>query len=185
MRFWGKNKYGDKKTSRDKMICGSDSLDGDYGDTGPLLGEGALHKYKIILINNNNNNNKNDNNNLKIFHITENSHWSIAAWYSLPSQQGRRTCRRPAVLIWCWIAASETWRRTRSRLLRWSEGAVLRSPAWLWNLLSGRTTRCRSSPAPTTTGAWTTSSWRRWRQTHTEEAMLKLRVEFSVSPYWY
>ncbi|XP_030269553.1 unconventional myosin-IXAa isoform X7 [Sparus aurata] len=40
MRFWGKNKYGDKKTSRDKMICGSDSLDGDYGDTGPLLGEG-------------------------------------------------------------------------------------------------------------------------------------------------
>lgn len=43
MRFWGKNKYGDKKTSRDKMICGSDSLDGDYGDTGPLLGEGALH----------------------------------------------------------------------------------------------------------------------------------------------
>uniref|UniRef100_A0A671V3P1 Myosin IXA n=1 Tax=Sparus aurata TaxID=8175 RepID=A0A671V3P1_SPAAU len=34
MRFWGKNKYGDKKTSRDKMICGSDSLDGDYGDTG-------------------------------------------------------------------------------------------------------------------------------------------------------
>lgn len=43
MRFWGKNKYGDKKTSRDKMICGSDSLDGDYGDTGPLLGEGVLH----------------------------------------------------------------------------------------------------------------------------------------------
>ncbi|XP_073320584.1 unconventional myosin-IXAa isoform X3 [Pagrus major] len=39
MRFWGKNKYGDKKTSREKMICGSDSLDGDYGDTGPLLGE--------------------------------------------------------------------------------------------------------------------------------------------------
>ncbi|XP_029313509.1 unconventional myosin-IXAa isoform X2 [Cottoperca gobio] len=40
MRFWGKTKYGDKKTSREKLICGSDSLDGDYGDTGPLLGEG-------------------------------------------------------------------------------------------------------------------------------------------------
>ncbi|XP_053175156.1 unconventional myosin-IXAa [Scomber japonicus] len=39
MRFWGKTKYGDKKTSREKLICGSDSLDGDYGDTGPLLGE--------------------------------------------------------------------------------------------------------------------------------------------------
>ncbi|KAM9366319.1 unconventional myosin-IXAa [Symphorus nematophorus] len=40
MRFWGKNKYGDKKTSREKLICGADSLDGDYADTGPLLGEG-------------------------------------------------------------------------------------------------------------------------------------------------
>lgn len=42
MRFWGKTKYGEKKTSREKLICGGDSLDGDYGDTGPLLGEGAL-----------------------------------------------------------------------------------------------------------------------------------------------
>ncbi|XP_047196371.1 unconventional myosin-IXAa isoform X3 [Hippoglossus stenolepis] len=40
MRFWGKNKYGDKKSSREKLICGADSPDGDYGDTGPLLGEG-------------------------------------------------------------------------------------------------------------------------------------------------
>ncbi|XP_051792515.1 unconventional myosin-IXAa isoform X4 [Acanthochromis polyacanthus] len=40
MRFWGKTKYGDKKTSREKLICGADSLDGDYGDTGPLLGDG-------------------------------------------------------------------------------------------------------------------------------------------------
>ncbi|XP_063737565.1 LOW QUALITY PROTEIN: unconventional myosin-IXAa [Eleginops maclovinus] len=40
MRFWGKTKYGEKKTSREKLICGGDSLDGDYGDTGPLLGEG-------------------------------------------------------------------------------------------------------------------------------------------------
>ncbi|XP_071345310.1 unconventional myosin-IXAa isoform X2 [Trachinotus anak] len=40
MRFWGKSKYGDKKASREKLICGADSLDGDYGDTGPLLGDG-------------------------------------------------------------------------------------------------------------------------------------------------
>uniref|UniRef100_A0A8C4HR79 Myosin IXA n=1 Tax=Dicentrarchus labrax TaxID=13489 RepID=A0A8C4HR79_DICLA len=42
MRFWGKTKYGDKKTSREKLICGGDSLDGDYGDTGPLLGDMSL-----------------------------------------------------------------------------------------------------------------------------------------------
>lgn len=47
MRFWGKTKYGDKK-SREKLICGADSLDGDYGDTGPLLGEGALRRSKYI-----------------------------------------------------------------------------------------------------------------------------------------
>ncbi|XP_029961654.1 unconventional myosin-IXAa isoform X3 [Salarias fasciatus] len=39
MRFWGRPKYGEKKTSREKLICGADSLDGDGGDTGPLLGE--------------------------------------------------------------------------------------------------------------------------------------------------
>ncbi|XP_076011513.1 unconventional myosin-IXAa isoform X2 [Genypterus blacodes] len=39
MRFWGKTKYGEKKT-REKLICGADSLDGDNGETGPLLGEG-------------------------------------------------------------------------------------------------------------------------------------------------
>ena len=48
MRFWGKTKYGDKK-SREKLICGADSLDGDYGDTGPLLGEGASWKCKYIV----------------------------------------------------------------------------------------------------------------------------------------
>lgn len=48
MRFWGKTKYGDKKTSREKLICGADSMDGDYGDTGPLLGEGASSKSKHI-----------------------------------------------------------------------------------------------------------------------------------------
>lgn len=50
MRFWGKTKYGDKKTSREKLICGADSMDGDYGDTGPLLGEGALPKTQNTSI---------------------------------------------------------------------------------------------------------------------------------------
>ncbi|XP_028294897.1 unconventional myosin-IXAa isoform X3 [Gouania willdenowi] len=39
MRFWGKNKHLEKKTSREKLICGADSVDGDYGDTGLLLGD--------------------------------------------------------------------------------------------------------------------------------------------------
>ncbi|CAI5644842.1 unnamed protein product [Oreochromis niloticus] len=38
-RFWGKSKYVDKKTSREKLICGAETLDGDTGDTGPLPGE--------------------------------------------------------------------------------------------------------------------------------------------------
>lgn len=51
MRFWGKSKYGEKKTSREKLICGGDSPDGDYGDTGPLLGEGAFkQKGKKIAV---------------------------------------------------------------------------------------------------------------------------------------
>lgn len=44
MRFWGKTKYGEKKTSREKLICGVDSLDGDNGETGLLLGEGVFSK---------------------------------------------------------------------------------------------------------------------------------------------
>ncbi|XP_053720362.1 unconventional myosin-IXAa isoform X4 [Synchiropus splendidus] len=40
MRFWGKTKYGEKKTSREKLICGSDSLDGESGETGISLGDG-------------------------------------------------------------------------------------------------------------------------------------------------
>ncbi|XP_040025325.2 unconventional myosin-IXAa isoform X6 [Gasterosteus aculeatus] len=40
LRFWTKPKYGEKKTSREKLICGADSPDGDYGETGPLLGDG-------------------------------------------------------------------------------------------------------------------------------------------------
>lgn len=50
MRFWGKTKYGDKKTSREKLICGADSLDGDYGDTGPLLGEGSLSQIQNTFL---------------------------------------------------------------------------------------------------------------------------------------
>lgn len=46
-RFWGKSKYGDKKTSREKLICGAEALDGDTGDTGPLLGEGVISKSKM------------------------------------------------------------------------------------------------------------------------------------------
>ncbi|KAM8894379.1 unconventional myosin-IXAa isoform 3-T4 [Spinachia spinachia] len=40
IRFWRKTKYGEKKTSREKLLCGVDLLDGDYGETGPLLGDG-------------------------------------------------------------------------------------------------------------------------------------------------
>ncbi|XP_061133421.1 unconventional myosin-IXAa isoform X2 [Syngnathus typhle] len=40
MRFWGKTKHGDKKASREKLIYGGDSLEGDIGDSGPLLREG-------------------------------------------------------------------------------------------------------------------------------------------------
>ncbi|XP_037547575.1 unconventional myosin-IXAa isoform X2 [Nematolebias whitei] len=39
MRFWGKTKYGEKKLSREKLIGGADSFDGDSGETGPLLGD--------------------------------------------------------------------------------------------------------------------------------------------------
>ena len=41
MRFWGKTKYSDKKSSREKLICGGDSMDGEYGDTGLLMGDGG------------------------------------------------------------------------------------------------------------------------------------------------
>nr|XP_057934920.1 unconventional myosin-IXAa isoform X3 [Doryrhamphus excisus] len=40
MRFWGKTKHSEKKTSREKLICVADSLDGEDGETGPLLREG-------------------------------------------------------------------------------------------------------------------------------------------------
>ncbi|KAK7890981.1 hypothetical protein WMY93_022944 [Mugilogobius chulae] len=40
MKFWGKSKYGEKKTSREKLVSGADSLDLDSVDAGALLGEG-------------------------------------------------------------------------------------------------------------------------------------------------
>lgn len=85
MRFWGKTKYGEKKTSREKLICGGDSLDGDYGDTGPLLGEGALEQKppppakKWLLFN------------------SEES--GYVSSISSPQEPVRRTSHRPAVPI--------------------------------------------------------------------------------------
>lgn len=49
MRFWGKGKQGDKKSSRDRLVCGADTLEGDYGDTGLLLG-GKTGTVKYINI---------------------------------------------------------------------------------------------------------------------------------------
>lgn len=48
MRFWGKTKYGEKKSSREKLVCGGDSLDGENGDTGQLLGEGASSRDSCV-----------------------------------------------------------------------------------------------------------------------------------------
>lgn len=85
MRFWGKSKYGEKKTSREKLICGGDSLDGDYGDTGPLLGEGAFkQKGKESLF--------------FRCHSEETDKASSPFPFS-PQEPGRRTCHHPAVLI--------------------------------------------------------------------------------------
>ncbi|MCJ8737401.1 hypothetical protein PDJAM_G00023490 [Pangasius djambal] len=40
MRFWGKTKQGEKKSSRDRLMYTGDSLDGDYPDTALLMAEG-------------------------------------------------------------------------------------------------------------------------------------------------
>lgn len=40
MRFWGKAKHGDKKTSRERLLCGSDTLEGDYTEATLLMEEG-------------------------------------------------------------------------------------------------------------------------------------------------
>ncbi|KAG7327261.1 hypothetical protein KOW79_008867 [Hemibagrus wyckioides] len=40
MRFWGKTKQGEKKSSRDRLMHAGESLDGDYPDTALLMAEG-------------------------------------------------------------------------------------------------------------------------------------------------
>lgn len=40
MRFWGKAKHGEKKTSRERLLCGSDTLEGDYAEATLLMEEG-------------------------------------------------------------------------------------------------------------------------------------------------
>ncbi|XP_053094286.1 unconventional myosin-IXAa isoform X11 [Pangasianodon hypophthalmus] len=40
MRFWGKTKQGEKKSSRDRLMYTGESLDGDYPDTALLMAEG-------------------------------------------------------------------------------------------------------------------------------------------------
>ncbi len=44
MRFWGKARHGEKKTSRERLLCGSDTLEGDYAETALLMEEGELTK---------------------------------------------------------------------------------------------------------------------------------------------
>ncbi|XP_067256324.1 unconventional myosin-IXAa isoform X5 [Chanodichthys erythropterus] len=41
MRFWGKAKNEGKKTSRERLLCGSDTLDGDYAEATLLMEEGV------------------------------------------------------------------------------------------------------------------------------------------------
>ncbi|KAG7283767.1 hypothetical protein CRUP_034391 [Coryphaenoides rupestris] len=40
MRFWGKTKYGEKKSSREKLLCGGDSLEDTGGDGGLVMVDG-------------------------------------------------------------------------------------------------------------------------------------------------
>ncbi|XP_016406291.1 unconventional myosin-IXAa isoform X3 [Sinocyclocheilus rhinocerous] len=41
MRFWGKARHAEKKTSRKRLLCGSDTLEGDYAETALLMEEGV------------------------------------------------------------------------------------------------------------------------------------------------
>ncbi|XP_030620550.1 unconventional myosin-IXAa [Chanos chanos] len=43
MRFWGKTKQGEKKPSREKLVCGSDTMEGEYADTALLMSEAGEH----------------------------------------------------------------------------------------------------------------------------------------------
>ncbi|KAK7175739.1 hypothetical protein R3I93_000109 [Phoxinus phoxinus] len=42
MRFWGKARHGEKKTSRERLLCGSDALEGDYAEAILLMEEDRL-----------------------------------------------------------------------------------------------------------------------------------------------
>ncbi|XDV17394.1 hypothetical protein PO909_023257 [Leuciscus waleckii] len=42
MRFWVKAKHGEKKTSRERLLCGSDTLEGDYAEAILLMEEDRL-----------------------------------------------------------------------------------------------------------------------------------------------
>lgn len=81
MRFWGKNKYGEKKNSREKLSFGGESLEEDYGETGPLLGEeGKIPGDELVLI----------------FHL-KTSFMDVKQTKALYFFQVQKTC--PAVLI--------------------------------------------------------------------------------------
>ncbi|XP_068078218.1 unconventional myosin-IXAa isoform X6 [Danio rerio] len=41
MRFWGKAKNAEKKSSRERLLCGSDTLEGDYTEATLLMEEGV------------------------------------------------------------------------------------------------------------------------------------------------
>lgn len=42
MRFWGKSKQGEKKSSRERLMYAGESLDMDYPDTAFLMAEGEM-----------------------------------------------------------------------------------------------------------------------------------------------
>lgn len=42
MKFWGKTKQGEKKSSRERLMFAGESLDGDCSDTALLMAEGEM-----------------------------------------------------------------------------------------------------------------------------------------------
>lgn len=50
MRFWGKTKQGEKKSSRDRLIYSGESLDGDYPDTALLMAEGEMMDIWMLYL---------------------------------------------------------------------------------------------------------------------------------------
>lgn len=48
MRFWGKTKLGEKKSSRERLMFAGESLDGDYPDTAFLMAEGEIMVVFIV-----------------------------------------------------------------------------------------------------------------------------------------